>query len=371
VSLRTALIAGARPNFVKIAPLREALAARRGLDVLVVHTGQHYDDDMSAAFFRELEIPEPDANLEVGSGSHAVQTGRIMQAFDAFLDGVPIDMVVVVGDVNSTVACSLTAAKRSIPVAHVEAGLRSFDWEMPEEINRVVTDRLSSLLFTPSRDADENLKREGAAPGSIHFVGNVMVDTLLKFRAKASDSDVVERLGLESGAYSVLTLHRPRNVDDTASFASMLDAFESIAARIPIVYPMHPRSRKMLDDAGLARRAEEMRGFMMTPPLGYLDFVELEAEAAFVMTDSGGVQEETTVLGVPCLTLRPNTERPVTIKNGTNTLVGTDGPAIVRAAERLLGEGPDVRGEVPELWDGRAAERIADIIEASGGGSGS
>lgn len=362
--MRVALIAGARPNFVKIAPLREALAGRPGLEVTVVHTGQHYDDEMSAAFFRELEIPEPDRNLEVGSGSHAVQTGRIMQAFDAFLNEIPVDMVVVVGDVNSTVACSLTAAKRSIDVAHVEAGLRSFDWGMPEEINRVVTDRLSSLLFTPSRDADENLKREGASPESIHFVGNVMVDTLLRFRDKAAESDVVERLGLEPGSYSVLTLHRPRNVDDTASFGGMLDAFESVASRLPIVYPMHPRSRKMLEEAGLARRAEAIPGFMMTRPLGYLDFVRLEAEAAFVMTDSGGVQEETTVLGVPCLTLRPNTERPVTMRHGTNTLVGTDPTAIVRAAERALSADRGARSAVPELWDGRAAERIADVLES-------
>jgi UDP-N-acetylglucosamine 2-epimerase (non-hydrolysing) len=362
--MRVVLIAGARPNFVKIAPLRRALGALAGVEVMVVHTGQHYDDEMSAAFFRDLEIAEPERNLGVGSGSHAVQTAGVMVAFDAFLDEVPTDMVVVVGDVNSTVACSLTAVKRGIPVAHVEAGLRSFDWEMPEEINRIVTDRLSSLLFTPSRDGDENLIKEGRPPEAIHFVGNVMVDTLLRFRDKAAESDVLDRLGVDEGGYAVLTLHRPRNVDTREAFSGMLGAFERIASRIPIVYPMHPRSRKTLVEAGLMERAEAMAGLMLTGPLGYLDFLELQARAAFAMTDSGGVQEETTVLGVPCMTLRPNTERPVTITEGTNELVGTDPAAIAEAATRLLDDGRTAQGRVPELWDGRAAERIADVIAA-------
>ena len=360
--MRVVLIAGARPNFVKIAPVRRALAGRAGVDVMVVHTGQHYDDAMSAGFFRDLEIADPERNLGVGSGSHAVQTAGVMTAFDAFLDEVDTDMVVVVGDVNSTVACSLTAVKRGIPVAHVEAGLRSRDWEMPEEINRLVTDRLSSLLFTPSRDGDENLLKEGRPAEAIHFVGNVMVDTLLRFREKAAGSDVLDRIGVEPGGYALLTLHRPRNVDSRDAFAGMLDALEKISRRMPIVYPMHPRSRKTLAEAGLMECAEAIRGLTMTGPMGYLDFVELEARAVFAMTDSGGVQEETTVLGVPCLTLRPNTERPVTITHGTNTLVGTDPAAITEAAMRLLDGEATPPGRVPELWDGNAAERIADII---------
>ncbi len=362
--MRVVLIAGARPNFVKIAPLKRALSGRRGMEVLVVHTGQHYDDEMSAAFFRDLEMEEPERNLGVGSGSHAVQTAGVMTSFDAFLDEVATDMVVVVGDVNSTVACSLTAVKRGIPVAHVEAGLRSFDWEMPEEINRLVTDRLSSLLFTPSRDGDENLKREGRPAEAIHFVGNVMVDTLLRFREKAAASTVLDRLGVVAGEYAVLTLHRPGNVDTRETFAGLLDAFAGIAGRIPVVYPMHPRSSRTLNEAGLLERAEAISGLMMTGPLGYLDFIELEARARFVMTDSGGVQEETTVLGVPCLTLRPNTERPVTITEGTNTLVGTNSDAITKAAIGILGEGYKPSGRLPELWDGHASERIADIIES-------
>ena len=360
--MQVVLIAGARPNFVKIAALRRALSGRGGTDVLVVHTGQHYDDEMSAAFFRDLEITEPERNLGVGSGSHAVQTAGVMTRFDAFLDEVATDMVVVVGDVNSTVACSLTAVKRGIPVAHVEAGLRSFDWAMPEEINRLVTDRLSSLLFTPSRDGDENLLREGRPAEAIHFVGNVMVDTLLRFRDRAARSDVLDRLGITGGEYAVLTLHRPRNVDTRQAFSGMLDAFAEIAGRVPIVYPMHPRSRKTLTEAGLLERAEAISGLIMTGPLGYLDFIELEARAGLVMTDSGGVQEETTVLGVPCLTLRPNTERPVTTTEGTNKLVGTNPDAITEAAAGILDKEKKVSGRLPELWDGHASERIADII---------
>ena len=362
---RLALIAGARPNFVKIAAVERALSARKGIDAPVVHTGQHYDDEMSAAFFRELEIPEPDVNLGVGSGPHATQTARIMEAFDGYLDDADIDLVVVVGDVNSTVACSLTAVKRQIPVAHIEAGLRSGDWTMPEEINRLVTDTLSTLLFTPSRDADENLAREGKPSDQIHFVGNVMVDTLLRFSDIAREgSDVLERLSLEPGGYSVLTLHRPGNVDAADAFGGILEALSEIGSRTKVVYPVHPRSMRMLEVTGLRKRADAMPGLIMTKPLGYLDFVALESSAAFVMTDSGGVQEETTVLGVPCLTLRPNTERPVTITEGTNRLVGTGPSEIKRAAAEILdGAAASGRG-VPELWDGRAAERTADVLEA-------
>lgn len=370
--MRIALVAGARPNFVKIAPLGTALSEREGLEPLVVHTGQHYDDDMSAAFFRDLSIPEPDYYLGVGSASHAVQTARIMEAFDRLLDEEPFDLVVVVGDVNSTVACSLTAVKRSIPVAHVEAGLRSFDWSMPEEINRLLTDAVSTYLFTPSRDADENLRREGRDPADIRFVGNVMVDTLVRFKGRArAESGALSEFGLAERGYAVLTLHRPRNVDDPAAFGALLGALGEIARELPIVYPVHPRSRRMLETSGLARRAGAIDGLIMTTPLGYLDFIALEEGARFVMTDSGGVQEETTVLGVPCLTLRANTERPVTVKEGTNRVVGTDPAAIVEAARVAADGGGRGATRLPKLWDGHAAERIADILEVKakeGGG---
>lgn len=360
--MRIALVAGARPNFVKIAPLRPALADREGIEALVVHTGQHYDDEMSAAFFRDLGIAEPDYHLGVGSASHAVQTARIMEAFDRFLDEVSVDVVVVVGDVNSTVAASLVAVKRSIPVAHVEAGLRSFDRSMPEEVNRVITDAISTYLFTPSRDADENLRREGCEESRIHFVGNVMVDTLLRFKGSAlGGSDVLDRFGLAPGGFAVLTLHRPRNVDDPSAFGAILDAIEVIACDTPVVYPVHPRSRRALEDGGLSERARGIDGLTLSEPLGYLDFVALEAHASFVMTDSGGVQEETTVLGVPCLTLRPNTERPVTVTEGTNRVVGTDPAAMIEAARAAVVDRS--AGRMPELWDGRASERIVDILE--------
>jgi UDP-N-acetylglucosamine 2-epimerase (non-hydrolysing) len=362
--MRVMLVGGARPNFVKIAPLREALAKRPGLEPVVVHTGQHYDDAMSEAFFRDLDIPPPEHYLAVGSASHAVQTAKIMQAFDELLDREAADVVAVVGDVNSTLACSLTAVKRGIPVAHVEAGLRSFDWAMPEEINRIVTDAVSSYLFTPSRDADRNLLREGRRPEDVCFVGNVMVDTLLRFRDRAVEgSAVLAALGLKPGEYAVLTLHRPRNVDREAAFDGILEAVEEVARELPVVYPVHPRSAKALESAGLGERARSIEGLLLTEPQGYLDFVALEAQARFVMTDSGGVQEETTVLGVPCLTLRPNTERPVTVACGTNRVVGAERGAIVRGARAILAGDVPSPERHPELWDGRASERIADVLE--------
>jgi UDP-N-acetylglucosamine 2-epimerase (non-hydrolysing) len=361
--MRIALIAGARPNFVKIAPVRAALAARADLDPVVVHTGQHYDDAMSASFFRDLDIPEPDYGLGVGSGTHAVQTARVMTAFDTFLDEHPIDLVVVVGDVNSTLACSVTAAKRRVPVAHVEAGLRSRDWAMPEEVNRVVTDAVSSILLTPSRDADRNLLREGRTEDDIFFVGNVMVDSLDRCLGRArSESDVLSRLGIREGGFALLTLHRPGNVDSPRAFGGLLDAVERISRELPVVYPVHPRSHRMLSELGLLERAEAMRGLVMAEPLGYLDFIALESWARIVLTDSGGVQEETTVLGVPCLTLRGNTERPVTVSEGTNRVVGTAPGSIVTAALEAL-DGARSSSRRPELWDGRAGERVADVLE--------
>ncbi len=362
--MRIVLVAGARPNFVKIAPLRAALAGREDIEPVVLHTGQHYDDMMSDAFFRELGIPSPDRNLGIGSASHAVQTARIMQAFDGFLDDEEVDAVAVVGDVNSTLACSVTAVKRGLPVAHVEAGLRSRDWSMPEEINRIVTDSVSSFLFTPSRDADENLLAEGHGERDIYFVGNVMVDTLLRFKDEAlSREETFFHLGLTPGEYAVLTLHRPANVDDRPVFEGVLDAVEAIASDVPVVYPMHPRSVKTLESVGLGERARSIGGLVLTGALGYLDFIALEARARFVMTDSGGVQEETTVLGVPCLTLRPNTERPVTITHGTNRLVGPGRDDIVAAARDVLSSRGTGASTLPELWDGRTAERIADVLE--------
>ena len=364
--MRVALIAGARPNFVKLAPVRKALSARTGVTPVIVHTGQHYDDAMSASFFRDLEIPEPDVDLGVGSASHAVQTARIMSAFDAYLDEQDVDLVVVVGDVNSTLACSVTAAKRDIPVAHVEAGLRSFDWAMPEEINRVVTDAVSAILLTPSRDADENLLKEGREKDSIFLVGNVMVDSLDRFIGKARDAgDVLSGLGADSslagGCYALLTLHRPGNVDDPGALSGFLSAVEGVAERTPVVYPVHPRTRRMLEASGLLERAEGIRRLTMTGPMTYLDFIALESRARLVLTDSGGVQEETTVLGVPCLTLRKNTERPITVTEGTNRVVGTDPGDIVRAALAAL-DAPAPQGRRPELWDGQASERVADVL---------
>ncbi|MFH1502346.1 MAG: UDP-N-acetylglucosamine 2-epimerase (non-hydrolyzing) [Candidatus Eisenbacteria bacterium] len=364
--MKIAVIAGARPNFVKIAPLVEAMKRSGVCTPIVVHTGQHYDDMMSRVFFRELEMREPDHNLGVGSASHVIQTSRIMERFDKFLDGTPVDMVAVVGDVNSTVACALTAVKRGLRVAHVEAGLRSFDWEMPEEVNRVVTDVLSEFLFAPSRDAVDNLKNEGKPDERIHFVGNIMVDTLLRFLDRAhSTSRILDALDLAAGEYALLTLHRPQNVDTGPALEGMLEAIRDIQRDIKVVYPVHPRSMKMIQSLGLGGRADSIDGLLMIQPLGYLDFIELESRARFVMTDSGGVQEETTVLGVPCLTLRANTERPVTVSDGTNRVVGTERETIVRAARDILeGERRD-ESRVPELWDGHAAERIVSILNGA------
>lgn len=358
-------ICGARPNFMKIAPLMRAYRTFSGIEPLLVHTGQHYDRNMSELFFRQLNIPEPDINLEVGSASHAVQTAEIMMRFEKVVLEQRPDWVVVVGDVNSTIACALVAVKLDVKVAHVEAGLRSFDRQMPEEINRVLTDAISDLLFVTEPSGVENLRREGVADEKIHFVGNVMIDTLRANREHAERSDVLERIGVPPGGYNVVTLHRPSNVDDPAVFGRILDALEEIQRDLPIVFPMHPRTLSNLRKLGLAERMERMSGLKLVEPLGYLDFLKLTAHAAVVLTDSGGIQEETTILGVWCLTIRENTERPVTISNGTNELVGTDPQRIVSAYRRRRGARPDA-GRIPELWDGRAAERIAAILAESG-----
>lgn len=348
--MRVLCVAGARPNFMKVGPVVAALD-RRGAEVVLVHTGQHYDPAMSSVFFDELGIRAPDHWLEVGSGSHAVQTGRVMEAFEPLVAELAPDTVVVVGDVNSTMACALVAAKAGVVVAHVEAGLRSRDWSMPEEINRVVTDRVSHHLLAPSPDAVDNLRAEGFREDQIALVGNVMIDTLLANRERALARPILAELGLEAGGYALATLHRPANVDDPADLAPLVAALGEVGRDCPVVLPAHPRARAQLDGA---------RGIRVIDPLGYLDFIALEAQAALVLTDSGGVQEETTVLGVPCLTLRDNTERPITVTEGTNQVVGRDPERIVAAARAVLRDGVEARR--PALWDGHAADRIAEVL---------
>jgi UDP-N-acetylglucosamine 2-epimerase (non-hydrolysing) len=354
---RAAVIAGARPNFVKVAPLLRALADRR-IDTALVHTGQHYDATMSASFFEFLEIQDPTVNLGVGSGSHASQTAAVMIAFEEWLTDAGVDAVLVVGDVNSTVACALVAAKAGVPVGHVEAGLRAFDRSMPEEINRVLVDSLATWLFTPSADADENLGFEGVEPERIHRVGNVMVDSLLQALPRARQRTVLADLGLVRDGFGLVTLHRPALVDEPARLVEMAGTLAEIAEDVRLVFPVHPRTRKMLGHTGV--RFDE-RSVLLVDPLGYLDFLALEESAALVLTDSGGVQEETSVLGVRCLTLRENTERPVTVTGGTNTLVGFDRDTILATARTALDRGRQAC-TIP-LWDGHACDRIAAVLD--------
>ena len=354
-------VVGARPNLMKIAPLMDAYAAAPEIEPLLVHTGQHYDANMSELFFRQLGIPEPDLNLEVGSASHAVQTAEIMKAFEPVVQGQRPDAVLVVGDVNSTIACGLVAVKLGVKLVHVEAGLRSFDRDMPEEINRVLTDAISDLLFCTERSGVENLRREGIAEGRIHLVGNVMIDTLMRHRERAEASSILETLSLPAGGYAVLTLHRPSNVDDPAVLAKLLDVLEVVLADQPLVFPVHPRTRQKLAQFGLAARVDAQPKLRLCDPLGYLDFLKLMAHARVVLTDSGGIQEETTILGVPCLTLRENTERPVTVEVGTNRLVGQQ-PERILAAYREVMAARGASGRIPPLWDGGAAGRIVEVL---------
>ena len=360
-------VVGARPNFMKMAPLIEAMRAYPFICPLLVHTGQHYDANMSKDFFEDLGLPMPDVSLEVGSGSHAEQTARIMVEFEKVLLRERPDLTLVVGDVNSTIACALTSVKLGIPVAHVEAGLRSYDRTMPEEVNRVLTDAISDFLFTTERGAEVNLRREGISEDRIFFVGNVMIDSLLKHTRQAESSTVLEDLNLAPRGYALMTLHRPSNVDDRSSLERVLLAIASIQVRLPVVWPVHPRTRAKLAECGLGERqgppAKGNLGLRMVEPQGYLNFLRLMENARLVLTDSGGIQEETTVLGVPCLTMRENTERPVTLEEGTNVLVGTDTGTIVREAMRVL-DGQARPGTRPELWDGKAASRIVDILVA-------
>jgi UDP-N-acetylglucosamine 2-epimerase (non-hydrolysing) len=365
-------VAGARPNFVKIAPIMRALAARPRLEPVLIHTGQHYDDRLSQVFFDDLAIPRPDVSLEVGSGTHAEQTAEIMRRFEPVMARYQPHAVVVVGDVNSTLACSLAASKfvldapfdtalargrRRPLVAHVEAGLRSRDDDMPEEINRRVTDSVADLLFVTEPSGLENLAREGAPAERVHLVGNVMIDTLLAVRERAMQSDVLVRLGLTEGGYGLVTLHRPSNVDDPEQLRALLGVLDGIAQRVRLCFPVHPRTRARLVAARIPLPDHR---WVVSDPVGYLDFLRLTASARLVLTDSGGIQEETTILGVRCLTLRENTERPVTIEEGTNILAGTRRETIGPAFERAMAE--PVPSRRPALWDGRAAARIADEL---------
>ncbi len=354
-------VVGARPNYMKIAPVMRAVGRAGFATQRLVHTGQHYDVSMSDVFFTDLGMPVPDVHLGVGSGSHAEQTARVMIGFERIcLEDRP-DLVVVAGDVNSTLACAIDCAKLRIPCAHVEAGLRSFDLDMPEEVNRILTDRICDVLLTPSADADENLRREGTPERRIFRVGNVMIDTLLEHLPRARATGAPARLGVEPGRYAVLTLHRPSNVDDPVVLAGLLDAIEVVQREVPVVFPAHPRTVKRLAEFGL--EPGRMPGLRVCEPLGYLEFLGLTSQARLVLTDSGGLQEETTALGIPCLTIRENTERPVTVSEGTNTVVGTD-PARIVAEARAALEGRGKAGRVPALWDGRASERIAEVFRS-------
>jgi UDP-N-acetylglucosamine 2-epimerase (non-hydrolysing) len=343
---------------MKLAPLDRALRARRDIRHVTVHTGQHYDVVMSEAFFEDLNIPQPQYNLGVGSGSHAQQTATIMQRFEPIAIAERPDLVLVYGDVNSTVAAALVSAKLGLEVGHVEAGLRSGDWTMPEEVNRVVTDRLSRLLFTPSRDADENLRAEGVARERIHFVGNIMIDSVLQLLPRARELSAPGRHGVHAGEYAVVTLHRPTNVDDPATLSELMGALEELSARGPVLFPVHPRTRLRMEELGLG--IPGTNGLRLIQPVRYVEMLGLIADAALVITDSGGIQEETSYLGIPCLTARPNTERPVTIKSGTNRLVASCRADLVPAALEVWGHlGPTAN---IELWDGDTARRIADIV---------
>ncbi len=361
--LKVINVVGARPNFMKVAPIVEELKRReREFAPLVVHTGQHYDAGMSDAFFRDLELPEPDVHLGVGSASHAAQTAAVMERFEPVVLKEQPDWVMVVGDVNSTLACALVCAKLGVKVAHVEAGLRSRDRTMPEEINRLLTDQIADLLFTPSADADQNLLNEGIPSERIRLVGNIMIDSLLQRIDRAKRSTIRETLGVEGSDYAVLTLHRPSNVDEHENLAGIVDALEEISQRMAVIFPVHPRTRKTLDEFGFSQRIAHSNNLRLIDPLGYLDFLQLFSGARVVLTDSGGIQEETTALGIPCLTLRENTERPITIEMGTNQLVGRDPQRIISGFRSVLDSPSSNDHRVPPLWDGHTAERIVSSL---------
>jgi UDP-N-acetylglucosamine 2-epimerase (non-hydrolysing) len=365
-----ACVVGARPNYMKMAPLVRAFGARTDLPrATLIHTGQHYDVEMNARLFADLELPAPDLNLEVGSGTHAVQTAEIMRRFEPVLDEILPSCVIVVGDVNSTLACSLVASKKGIPVVHVEAGLRSFDRSMPEEINRVLTDQIADRLYTTERVAAENLAREGIDRERVRFVGNVMIDSLLRHQRRAiAPIDTLTSAGQAgdfvggSAGFGVVTLHRPSNVDSLSALRESLTILKDVAARLPLIWPVHPRAKANIERFGLSPLLAGAR-ITLLPPQGYLEMLGLIGQARLVLTDSGGIQEETTALAVACLTMRDNTERPITVEQGTNTLVGRNRARTLDCVDQILENGGK-RGRTPELWDGHAAERIADDLSA-------
>ncbi len=364
--LKIHLVVGARPNYMKMSPLYEEF--RKYPDkfkVKFVHTGQHYDDRMSKLFFEDLKMPKPDVFLEVGSGTHGTQTAKVLERYEKYMLEEKPDIVFVAGDVNSTAACAIDAAKMNIPVAHVEAGLRSFDRRMPEEINRLLTDQISDYLLTPSIDADENLLHEGIPKEKIFLVGNIMIDSLIRHRETAEKSNILQELKLQSNQqkekYCLVTLHRPSNVDDKQGLLTILNAFKKIGEKIRIIFPMHPRTRNNIKELGLSSFLNSIPNLTVTEPLGYLDFLKLEMHSDLIITDSGGIQEETTFLQIPCLTLRENTERPITITEGTNQLVALEQFYIINAAEEIL-NGNLKQGKIPMYWDGHTSERIVNIF---------
>ena len=355
------LIVGARPNFMKMAPLYKEFAKYpEEFEVKLIHTGQHYDERMSKFFFDDLQMPKPDEYLEVGSGTHGKQTAKIMERYEKVLLQDKPDLVIVAGDVNSTAACAIDAVKLHIPVAHLEAGLRSFARSMPEEINRILTDAISDFLLTPSTDGDENLLAEGVPKEKIFFVGNIMIDSLIQYQDKAKDSDILNRIDVKQD-YALITLHRPSNVDNKKGLLTILNAFEEISRSISLIFPIHPRTTKQIQTFDLENKVKNMKNLHLIPPVGYYDFLKLQMEAKFILTDSGGIQEESTYFGVPCLTLRPNTERPITITEGTNTLVKLNTADIINEAQKIL-TGNIKKGSIPKYWDGKTAERIVKIF---------
>jgi UDP-N-acetylglucosamine 2-epimerase (non-hydrolysing) len=365
-NLNLACVVGARPNFMKMAPLLNALQDYPHVTTVLVHTGQHYDESLSDVFFDELGMKRPDVSLDVGSDRHGRQTARVIERFEDVLEqaagnGRRFDRVVVVGDVNSTMATALAAVKLHVPVAHVEAGLRSRDRSMPEEINRIVTDSVSDMLFVSEPSGIENLRHEGHPEEQMHLVGNVMIDTLLRLLPMAAKSDALERHGLRQGQYGVVTLHRPGNVDQPETLGSILEVLIETSRDLPLVFPIHPRTMQRIERFGLAESLRRASGMLLLPPLGYLGFLALTSQSRVIVTDSGGLQEESTVLGIPCLTMRPNTERPITVEEGTSTLVGDD-PALLRSCLRSVFDGSYKRGNRPALWDGQAARRIAKVL---------
>ena len=354
------LVAAARPNFMKIAPLYHELRRQEWAAPEIIHTGQHYDINMSASFFRDLALPEPTHNLEVGSGTHAEQTGMVMIAYEKVLKSYTPDLVIVVGDVNSTMAAAIASVKLGIRTAHLEAGLRSFDRSMPEEINRVITDSISDILWTPSIDGDENLQNEGISREKIFRVGNIMIDSFEMLRKKIEDENTLNAYDLKKGNFGLVTLHRPGNVDDSAKLAKLVDLLITIGDSVQLIFPVHPRTRKKLEANGLWRKLHNSENVKLTEPLNYIQFMNLAINSRIVITDSGGIQEETTYLGIPCLTLRPNTERPITIKEGTNQLCDLDN---LQLFVREILNGNLRNGKKPELWDGNTAKRITESIK--------